>query len=318
LEAQAPRNARGLKLRTLLGCKVDDATLEAWAKHLVFAREPIFLSNELREKLPESVNVTARADFNQLDYPLEFKDAYLTYSVGDAPWVALFEPTGFRNLESALQIEIMMFQAELERGQICSLEFAQKILGSEFSKLEPDVFSDRVAIRFDTWWSLSKTARENWLEAVVIKDGLQAISVEVITNPITVPIILELTNSFATSSGPNCFSTALASVTDDPKEARAISQLWLHQPAFLDGLAARGFQISTHETQPGDVIVWFNSSNLAQHACTVIAPGLVLNKDAQRWSAPRQILKLEGVLKNWSEDQLEVRVFSKSGILNPS
>jgi hypothetical protein len=305
-------------LRTLLGCKVDDATLEAWAKHLVFAPEPIFLSNELREKLPESVNVITRAEFNQRSDALEFKDAYLTYSVGVAPGVALLEPTQFRKLESNLQLEIMMLQSELGRGQIHPLEFAQKILGSEFSRLEPDVFAGRVALRSDAWWSLSRTARHNWLEAVVIKDGLQAISVEVITNPITVPIILELTNSFATSSGPNCFSTALASVTDDPKEARAISQLWLHQEPFLAGLQTREFQETTGDAQPGDVIVWFDSSNLAQHACTVIAPGLVLNKNAQRWSAPRQILKLEEVLTNWSEDQLEVRMFSKSGILNPS
>ena len=72
------------------------------------------------------------------------------------------------------------------------------------------------------------------------------------------------------------------------------------------------------EPDSGDVIVWFDSSNLAQHACAVIAPGLVLNKDAQRWGAPRQILTLESVLENWEEDQLELRVFSKSGIVNPS
>jgi hypothetical protein len=295
--------------RTILGCQVDDVTLEAWAKILVFTREPIFLSNELRQKLPESIKVMSRAEFNQRDDLLEFKDAYLTYSVGVAPFVALLGPAEFRNLESALQLEIMMLQSELGRGQIYSLEFAQKILGSECSKLETDVFADRVAIRFDAWWSLSKIARHNWFEAVVIEDGLQSVALEPITNP----IVRELANSFVTSSGPNCFSTALASVTNDLVEARVISLLWLHQEPFFAGLRTRGFRESTRDAQPGDVIVWFDSSNLAQHACAVIAPGLVLNKDAQRWSAPRQILKLESVLENWAENQLEVRVFSKSG-----
>jgi hypothetical protein len=301
-------------IRTVLGCQVDNTTLETWAKILVFAQEPIFLSNELREKLPESVNVISRDEFKRRNGPLEFDDAYLTYSVGDAPWVALLEPASFRNLEPALQLEIMTLQADLGRGQIHTLEFAQEILGSECSKLEPDVFADRVAIRFDSWWSLSRTNRENWLEAVMIENGLQAILLETVTRP----IIRELANSFATSSGPNCFATALASVTEDLVEARAISLLWLHQEPFLAGLRTRGFQENTRDAQPGDVIVWFNSSNLAQHACSVIAPGLVLNKDAQRWGAPRQILKLESVLEHWAEDQLEVRVFSKSGILNPS
>jgi hypothetical protein len=301
-------------VRTILGCHVDDATLEAWMKQLVFAQEPIFLSNALRQELPESVHVISRAEFNQRSDSLEFKDAYLTYSVGNTPWVALLEPAQFRKLVPALQIEVMTLQADLGRGQIYPLKFAQKILGSEFSKLKPDVFADRVAIRFDAWWSLSKNARHHWLEAVVTEGGLPSVPLETITNP----IIRELANSFATSSGPNCFATALASVTDDLLEARSVSQLWLHQEPFLAGLQSRGYALTAKEPDSGDVLVWFDSSNLAQHACSVIAPGLVLNKDAQRWSAPRQILKLEDVLENWAEDQLEVRVFSKSGILNPS
>jgi hypothetical protein len=300
--------------RTILGCQVSDATLEAWAKILVFEQEPIFMSNKLRQKLPESINVISRAEFNRRDDSLEFKDAYLTYSVGAAPWVAMLEPAQFRMLAPALQIEIMMLQSELGRGQIYSLEFAQKILGSECSKLEPDVFADRVAIRFDAWWSLSRTARHDWLEAVVSEDGLQSVPLEAITNP----IIRELANLFAISSGPNCFATALACVTNDLVEARAVSQLWLHQEPFFAGLQSRGYSVTANQPDTGDVIVWFDSSNLAQHACAVIAPGLVLNKNAQRWSAPHQILKLESVLEHWAEDQLELRVFSKSGILNPS
>jgi hypothetical protein len=300
--------------RTILGCQVSDATLEAWAKTLVFAQEPIFLSDDLCQKLPELLNVISRAEFNQRNDSLEFKDAYLTYSVGVAPWVAMLEPAEFRNLEPELQTEIMILQSDLGRGQVYTLEFAQKILGSEFVKLEPDVFADRVAIRFDAWWSLSKNARHNWLEVVVIEDALQAVALETITNP----IVRELANSFATSSGPNCFATALASVTDDLVEARAISQLWLHQESFFAGLQSRGYSVTTNPPDTGDVLVWFDSSNLAQHACAVIAPGLVLNKDAQCWYTPRQILRLEIVMANWAEDQLEVRVFSKSGILNPS
>jgi hypothetical protein len=297
----------------ILGCQVDDVTLEAWAKILVFAREPFFLSEHLRQKLPESINVISRNEFNRRNDSLEFKDAYLTYSVDAAPWVALLEPAQFRDLGSSLHLQIMMFQVELERGQIYSLEFAQDTLGSECSKLEPDAFAARVAVRFDTWWSLTRTARHDWLQAVVSEDGLESVPLEAISNP----IIRELADSFAISSGPNCFATTLASVTNDLAEARAISKLWLHQEPFFAGLQSRGYSVTANQPDTGDVIVWFDSSNLAQHACALIAPGLVLNKDAQRWSAPRQIIKLESVLENWSDDQLEVRVFSKSGILNP-
>ena len=177
------------------------------------------------------------------------------------------------------------------------------------------MFADRVAIRSDAWWSLSKTARHDWLEAVVTEDGLQAVPLETISHPLNAST-REFANSFAASSGPNCFATALACVTNNLDEARAISLLWLHQEPFLQGLNARGYAITAKEPQTGDVIVWFDSSDLAQHACAVIAPGLVLNKNAQRWSAPRQILKLESVLENWLEDQLEVRVFSRPVIVN--
>jgi hypothetical protein len=90
----------------VFGCEVDNATLEAWAKILVFEQEPIFLSDESRQKLPESVTVISRDDFNRRDDSLEFKDAYLTYSVGAAPWVAMLEAAQFRMLEPALQLKL--------------------------------------------------------------------------------------------------------------------------------------------------------------------------------------------------------------------
>jgi hypothetical protein len=80
----------------------------------------------------------------------------------------------------------------------------------------------------------------------------------------------------------------------------------------LAGLRSREFRERSRDAQPGDVLVWFDSSVQPQHACTVIAPGLVLNKDAQRWSAPRQVLGLEHVLENWSENRLDIRVFSRN------
>jgi hypothetical protein len=46
-----------------------------------------------------------------------------------------------------------------------------------------------------------------------------------------------------------------------------------------------------------------------QHACYVCASGLALNKNAQAWFAPRQILPLSHIMTAWQEPQLHITLY---------
>jgi hypothetical protein len=52
---------------------------------------------------------------------------------------------------------------------------------------------------------------------------------------------------------------------------------------------------------PDASILLFHNDIGLQHACLYLGEGLVFNKDAQSWFAPRQILALETVLKSWKD-----------------
>ena len=77
-------------------------------------------------------------------------------------------------------------------------------------------------------------------------------------------------------------------------------------------LHARGFveRPLTAALEPDAVIVWRGADGAAAHACVSLGAELVLNKNAQGWYAPRQILTLETVLESWLEDGLEVCAFA--------
>ena len=80
---------------------------------------------------------------------------------------------------------------------------------------------------------------------------------------------------------------------------------------FLEALEIRGFRDSGKlelPVKPNSVITWHTDRTI--HACLVLEFDLVLNKDAQSWFAPRQILRLESVLKSWEQDASDVRVWT--------
>ena len=127
-------------------------------------------------------------------------------------------------------------------------------------------------------------------------------------------IVHYLANSFSYTSGPNCFATALAAATPERHQATTISGMWLHQPAFFDGLHARGYTqqdyISVLDPDLRDSIcVWYDAQGRAVHACWIIGNGLALNKNAQSWYAPRHIAMLCDILAYWQDDGLRCVVY---------
>jgi hypothetical protein len=305
----------------ILGCEVPISTLETWVRFFVFNLEPVFLTREAQEFLPMAVwsdlvdqmRLIPRRDFAAT---LEYRDAYLTYLIPkEAEFVALLEAQDFRAFPRDVQESLIQLQIQFGRGQIYDLEFVHGVLGEIQTALEPDIFAERFVLHFDTWNAFSTEVRHRWIAAYVSLDHINCLSSLMPENTwAELPEqVRALAGTFSSTSGANCFATVIAGLTPDLLESTRIAKTWMLEHEFLEALETRGFHDAGKlelPVKPNSVITWLNSSRTNIHACLMLEFGLVLNKDAQSWFAPRQILKLEDLLKSWAADASEVRVWN--------
>jgi hypothetical protein len=220
--------------------------------------------------------------------------------------------------------DLLRLQWELGRGQIYDLEWVQRVLPpNERAVVESSGVFDtpdgkKVALDHAAWWDLSPEARRRWLVAFVSENQAEY--------PLAAPdagwwgrverrhgpAIRSLAGTFPWSSGPNCFSTALAAATPSLPTALSIAALWLHQEPFLRGLAERGYapdDALTDPLPPGAVLAWAGPDGSLQHACYVIDGEWVLNKDSQAWFVPVRLVPVRAVLDDWREEGATIRVY---------
>ena len=166
------------------------------------------------------------------------------------------------------------------------------------------------------WKRLTPAVRRKWLRDFVQQQQppYPTIAIQSAPSPIVGSVRL-LANTFAAWSGPNCFATTLSAVSE-PEAAETIGAQWLRAALFLDGLAAQGFRL-----QPGAtanpllrdaILLWRNAQGLPQHACYLIGDGIVLNKNSQAWYHLRELTALADVLTYWSDEPLELVVYTRA------
>ena len=316
---------------SVLGCMISPALVDRWAALLVHEVAPFFVPDAAQALFPQHVVTFSRAEFRHVAPSLEFCDSYTTWAVhADGTHVALLSPTEFRALPRDTQQALVQWQWQFGRGQVYDACVVQSFLSvSEWEATcahalfaTPD--GDKVALDHALWWSLTRASQWRWLMHFLTEDRSICLS-----NTLTRaqwshlttfhgPSLRHLAGSFASSSGPNCFSTTLAAATRSSETATTIAALWLTQSPFVRGLAARGYArdatLSVNASLPaGTMLVWVDTQDTPQHACYVLGEGLVLNKDAQAWYVPRQILSLSTVLEQWHEDHVRIHVYTRAG-----
>lgn len=296
----------------ILGCEVPISTLEAWSKIFVFVLEPFFLTTESRALLLNSV------PRRELKPSLEFADAYLTYLIPEeAEFVVLLESQEFRALPRDVQEALIQLQTQFGRGQIYDLEFVKGVLNEILAFLEPDIFANQFVLHHDIWNGFTPDIRYQWMATYVSLDRINCLS-SIMPEHLWAELpeeVRALVGTFSSTSGANCFATVIAGLTPDLLESERIAKSWMLEHVFLEALEARGFHDAGRlelPVKPISVITWHNSSGTNVHACLLLESGLALNKDAQSWFAPRQLLRLEDVLETWAEDAIEVRLWSKA------
>jgi hypothetical protein len=302
----------------LLGCSVSNKLFKAWSKVMVYPYAPFFLTEKLSSKIP-TVHLT-RSEFRATFQDLSFHDSYAIYNIGlETTWATLLSSQELQELPKVVKLELLHLQAKSGRGQIYKFDECKNLLkNSELEQAQAYTFEYEGQIMLELnhtlWHGFSSETQKRWLAKFVSEDRTDCLSSTLSKKEWQAirqryPGIKQLVG-FVDSSGPNCFSTTLAALFDT-EEAKGVSSLWLQQETFLREIEKRGYQKSeleiTANLPDGSILVWENDNGI-QHACFYLGNDLVLNKDAQAWFAPRQILTVETVAESWKDFQPSVYV----------
>ncbi len=320
-------------LEHLLGCPVTDDLFRRWARLLVSPYAPFYLADDDRHLLPASTVLFARAELaaDYADLSLDARDSYALYHVAPAgALVALLDDDTLDGLHPTARRALLRAQWRLRRGQIYDREVARDLCaGSAHAVATLDNWTfdteggDKVALQYRAWHAFPEEVRRHWLRWFVSQDRADCIASSLSAGDWAAmdgryrDTVRRLAGAFLPRSGPNCFSTTFAAVTPGVRQTRAIAHLWLHQPPFLRAIDTLGFQRANatcriEDASPGTILVWFDGGSIAQHTCFVPATGLALNKDAQGWFAPRQILPLGRVVDDWQDEGLILTTYDAS------
>jgi len=319
----------GGRTRRIRGCSLSWDILHEWSHHFVYKRAPFYLRAGDLTSLPAMIPLMSRAEVASdcVDLPLDARDTYTTYNIdASAEWVSMLDSASLLALDPTVRAKLLRLQSRLGRGQIYPLHVYEEMTkGDPASRLaEPFTFATEnarmVSLQYEVWCALRSETRVHWLMSYVSQDDSVCRSAEIsgvtwqAIGQVCGPMPRRLAGTFSARSGPNCFSTTLAAATLDVAVGDRVANLWLHQEPFLRGLAHLGFRavgriIDVGDVAPRSVIVWNDADGRAQHACFVAGEGWALNKDAQGWQAPRQLLPLADVVNAWTEPTLTMRLY---------
>lgn len=236
--------------------------------------------------------------------------------------MTLLNTNELQSFSKELRLELLQLQAKLGRGQIYTFDDYKNLLTEgELEQAQVYTFDyerkTMLELNHALWHSFSFETQKHWLANFVSEDRVDCLSSTLSEKEWQAinkrhPGVKHLIG-FSDSSGLNCFATTLAALLDVEK-ARSVSSLWLQCETFLREIEKRGYQKSKLEVNAnlpdGSILLWQNDKDI-QHACFYLGNGLVFNKDAQTWFAPRQILRLETVLQTWCGENLTTEVWTQ-------
>ncbi|MFZ5814617.1 MAG: hypothetical protein ACOY93_04885 [Bacillota bacterium] len=309
----------------ILGCRITEAIIASWERRMVAEREPIFITAEERRWLPPGSLILTAAEFreNHVMAPLDLFDSYDLYRMNRQGLEVLFlTPAEIGELSEEARLALMALQLERGRGQIYPDGWLRKV-GASLPFSGRDRFVNAAGgffgLRWDAWWALSPEERRRWLLHFVSEGRNSCLSGDLSPDQwewidrLHGPQIRHLAGTFAPVSGPNCYAATLAAATRCVSRALSIAGHWLHPEPFLRGLAERGYAVSAYPADPsmpaGSVLLFVDKLKRPQHAAYYLGEGLVLNKDAQSWFAPRQIRTLSELMEEWLGDGMRALVY---------
>lgn len=295
-----------------LGCRVDDAILQAWERHFAPDRQLFFVSDELAGRLPRAV-LNAREGFDWSSVPLSLRDTFAVWAVSPEPaWLAWFDEDAFRALPARDRAAVLEEQERWGRGVIYRSEIMELWLQAEDrASLRQFAGEGRFVFWPGLWRSLSLPAREQILSGFVAEGGLPCQRYALSDGhwrrvDAVLPGVRSLAGTFLPESGGNCLGTTMAAHGDS-----GVAGQWVQRDVFERWLEQR-FCPAGNAEHPGSVLVWHAPDGLVQHAAVSLGEGMVFHKEAQTWWTPRQVMALDDAvarLEEWGAPT----VFSPTG-----
>jgi len=282
----------------VLGCAVSDALWAHWLQLFAPPVQPFFVSDALALQVPLLPRWT-RWEFRDLRLPLTFSDTFRSYAVSDeAVWVLLLDEATFAALPRELQARLLQEQLDFGRSQVASCDVWKLSLPQATAAFK-QASMDRLFVWWPSLWaSLVPDVQERVLLHTLLEDRLPDRSREVSAATWekirgVLPGAERLSGTFAWESGANCFSTVLGAFG-----VPVAADLWLHPGPFERWLTQIALPVEDLDVL-GTVMVWRDEAGAIKHAAVSLGDGWALQKDAQNWLAPRQVLALKDLLARW-------------------
>lgn len=302
----------------LLGCTVTHDCYAAWQRHVVADPEPIYLTDKLLSLLPPGMPVLPREQSAHLGLSASQLDTYASFRVSrEATWVTRMASSLLDELPPENRYQLLAEQRTLGRDLVYTVAEVESLLPPEVIERHAWQADDGrlIAMHGALWATLTEAAKWRWITGFVTRYATPYAIVPATQVPTLAPWVAAAANTFCASNGPNCFSTALAAATPDAALAESISSLWLTAEGFVEGLAQRGYReypaADEHLLVADTIVVWWDDERVARHACTIIADGIALNKEAQTWYAPRQLVPIEAVIAAWADEGYHRTLFQR-------
>ena len=267
-----------------------------WIRGFLPAAEPFFLAaGETADALSAAGElVYTRAELAE-SFPrfrLDHGQAYVMGAIGADSFVWLAGRAARNRVDRSLWARIRDEQGTNGRGQVYDGGWPLPAPDVPEEDRLPD---GRWLLAPDTWQALGADPRQRWLfewlSRRLAEDQPGHVDAEVA--PRYRELVDRYAGTFADTSGPNCFSTALGMALGRPAD---IFPLWLHPEPFLRTLRGNGFRpVDDPEPRPGDVVTWADVTGPLVHAAFCVGDGLLFNKNGQSWEQPYAVVTLDDV-----------------------
>ncbi|MCU0493324.1 MAG: hypothetical protein MUD01_17195 [Chloroflexaceae bacterium] len=282
-------------MQDLVGCTVIQRHFDHWTQLLVTDAAPFFLPDDVLPSIPTAIPIFPRSSGLNKHLTLPFHDSYTTYNVDSScQHVVFLTDDALRSIDPHIRERLLYEQWRCGRGQIYDRDLVAEFFprATSFDQIEAfciETPAGRKCVLASTlWYALPAERQEQWLRRFIADNvhpysiiGLEGVELQ----PLQIRQVTALANTFAFTSGPNCFATTLAAATESVALSQTISMLWLHQDTFLHGLTVRGYtrndavNVSSDDLSDG-VIIWSDDAGTPRHACWLLGQGIALNKNA--------------------------------------
>jgi hypothetical protein len=302
---------------------IPETTLEKWDDKYLPSYDLIYLEDDLIG-LPEDILVMPLNELkaNPSLYTIDVTTTFSPWNLEDSvKFVAVIPNDRFDSLGKDLEQRMLELQHDLCRDNLHEIKelnrFIDELDESERNRcivtLEQMTFYVKgeawVAFRRNHWQKLPWEFRKKILVEMAESYNGEGIQQRMDANAYAERAFIQsYVDQFPSESGPNCFATALAAITENRISADWIIQQWIHSETFIMGIQQRGYEKINENTdwkqidlKADDIIVWVNKERLPIHASAALSEVDVFNKDGQTMFNPWLIRNFHELAGYWDE-----------------